>query len=108
MSATITNLHHERYLALASISGLRRVMDISAPGRSAYPRYFVTPIGRRVSPKRMGEALRIMRANPDGEYAGWNWFPTSGAAIIRDVRRGIDDRINMRARRTAEQGRAAE
>lgn len=24
MSATITNLHHERYLALASISGLRR------------------------------------------------------------------------------------
>lgn len=78
----------------------------SPAGRSAYPRYFVTPIGRRVSIRQMGAAMRAMRAKPEGEYAGWNWFPTRGMAIILDVRRGIDDRINMRARMLREQERA--
>lgn len=64
--------------------------------RSPYPRYFKTPEGRPVSIARMGAALRVIRSAPDADYPGWNWFPISGHAIVREFRRGMHDRINMR------------
>lgn len=68
-------------------------------GRSAYPRAFRLPNGRHVSPRTIINALRVIRTNPDREYPGWDWFSVPGHFIIREVRRGIDDRINMRAAR---------
>lgn len=66
---------------------------------SAYPRYFKTPEGRPVSIRRMRNALRIIRLDPDKDYPGWEWYPISGHAIIRSFRDGIHHRINMRAKR---------
>lgn len=63
-----------------------------------YPRGFLTPEGRPVSVRAMSNALRAIRANPDAEYPGWNWFPTPGRMILREFRRGMHDRINRRAR----------
>lgn len=65
-------------------------------GRSPYPRAFATPEGRMVPIKQMAGALRAIRRNPDAEYPGWNWFPTPGHFILREFRRGLHDRINMR------------
>lgn len=65
--------------------------------RAAYPRYFLTPEGRRVSIRRMGEALRTIRSAPDADYPGWDWFLVPGHHILREFRRGMDDRINKRA-----------
>lgn len=67
--------------------------------KSAYPRYFLTPEGRAVSIKTMAKALRAIRQNPTASYPGWNWFPTEGYAILREVRRGVHDRIDQRAKR---------
>lgn len=69
----------------------------SQPGRAAYPRQFATPEGRRVSIKAMAAALRVIRAKPDADYPGWDWFPVPGHFILRDFRRGMHDRINLRA-----------
>lgn len=65
--------------------------------RAAYPRAFATPEGRAVSVRQMAKALRAIRANPGADYPGWNWFPTPGHFIIREFRRGMHDRINLRA-----------
>lgn len=67
--------------------------------RSAYPRFFKTPEGRPISIRTMAKALRAIRANPDAEYPGWNWFPTPGHMILRIFRDGMHDRINMRSAR---------
>ncbi len=66
------------------------------PGRAAYPRYFRTPEGRPVSIPKMAAALRAIRANPDAEYPGWDWFAVPGHFILREFRRGLHDRINLR------------
>lgn len=63
---------------------------------STMPRYFKTPEGRPVSIRTMAKALRAIRAAPDREYPGWNWFPTPGHFILREFRRGMHDRINRR------------
>lgn len=63
---------------------------------SAYPKYFKTPEGRAVSIKSLANAMRVIRANPGADYPGWNWFLTPGHHIIKEVRRGIHHRINMR------------
>lgn len=68
-------------------------------GRSAYPKYFKTPEGRPVSIAKMAIALKTIRKNPDAEYPGWDWFPVPGHYIIREFQRGLNDRINMRAKR---------
>lgn len=65
--------------------------------RSTMPRYFKTPEGRAVSIRTMGNALRVIRANPDADYPGWDWFLVPGHFIIREFRRGLHDRINRRA-----------
>ncbi len=65
--------------------------------RSTHPRFFKTPEGRSVSIRQMAGALRAIRANPDADYPGWNWFPTPGHFILREFRRGLNDRINLRA-----------
>ena len=67
-----------------------------ANARSPYPRYFKTPEGRPVSIRKMGAALRVIRANPDADYPGWDWFSVPGHFILREFRRGLHDRINMR------------
>lgn len=64
---------------------------------SAYPKYFKTPSGRPVSPRVMASALRAIRANPSADYPGWDWFAVPGHYILREFRRGLHDRINMRA-----------
>lgn len=64
--------------------------------RATMPRYFKTPEGRAVSIRTMGNALRVIRGNPDADYPGWDWFPVSGHFIIREFRRGLHDRINRR------------
>jgi hypothetical protein len=64
--------------------------------RAAYPRFFKTPEGRAVSIRQMARALQAIRANPDADYPGWNWFPTPGHFILREFRRGLNDRINLR------------
>ncbi len=83
--------------------------ELLAAGRSAYPRAFRLPNGRYVRPRTMMNAMRVIRANPDGDYPGWDWFSVPGRFIIREVLRGIDDRINMlaailRARQTEARG----
>lgn len=64
--------------------------------RTAYPRGFLTPEGRPVSPRTMARALQAIRRNPDGLYPGWNWYPTPGHFILKEFRRGLHDRINNR------------
>lgn len=71
-------------------------------GRSPYPRAFATPEGRMVSIRTMARALRAIRRNPSADYPGWNWFPTRGDWIIAEFRRGMHDRINLRAARAKE------
>lgn len=63
---------------------------------STMPRYFKTPEGRPVSIAKMASALRVIRAAPDENYPGWNWFSTPGHMIIAGFRRGMHDRINRR------------
>lgn len=63
---------------------------------AVYPRVFITPEGRYVSVKVMAKALSAIKKNPEADYPGWNWYPTQGYEILREVRRGIHDRINRR------------
>lgn len=65
-------------------------------GQSVRPRYFKTPAGRSVSIRTMTKALRAIRANPDAEYPGWEWYPLPGHYILRSFRDGMHDRINRR------------
>lgn len=65
-------------------------------GRAAYPQYFKTPEGRPISVRRLAKALRQIHKDPGKDYPGWDWFPVPGHFIIREVLRGIHDRINMR------------
>jgi hypothetical protein len=44
----------------------------------------------------MAKALRTIRAAPEKDYPGWNWFATPGHFILREFRRGLHDRINQR------------
>lgn len=64
--------------------------------QTPYPRGFLTPEGRAVSIAKMAAAMRAIRANPDADYPGWNWYPTPGHFIIRSFRDGLDHRITMR------------
>jgi hypothetical protein len=64
--------------------------------RHPYPRAFYTPEGRAVSIRTMAKALRTIRAAPEKDYPGWNWFATPGHFILREFRRGLHDRINQR------------
>ena len=73
-----------------------RASPRTAYHRSTMPRYFLTPEGRPVTPRRMGAALRQIRLAPDADYPGWNWYPTQGWAILAEFRRGMHDRINRR------------
>lgn len=66
--------------------------------KSLYPRAFMTPEGRPVSIRTMGQALQVIRQAPGEDYHGWDWFPTSGHFILAEFRRGLDDRINRRAK----------
>lgn len=79
--------------------------------QTPYPRGFLTPDGRPVSIKKMSAAMRAIRANPDADYPGWNWFPTSGHFILKSFRDGLNHRINLRgelARKANEAGTTAQ
>lgn len=65
--------------------------------KALYPKAFATPEGRMVSIRTMAAALRTIRANPQAEYPGWNWYPTPGQFILAEFRRGLHDRINRRS-----------
>lgn len=64
--------------------------------KALYPKVFMTPDGRRVGVKQFSVALKVIRANREAEYPGWNWYQTPGWMILNSVRRGIHDRINRR------------
>lgn len=68
--------------------------------KAIYPRGFITPEGRKLSVKTLSNALSVIRNNPDAEYPGWNWFPTPGRMILKEFRRGLHERINMRPEST--------
>ena len=61
-----------------------------------YPKAFKTPSGRATSIRAMANALRVIRANPDASYPGWDWFAVPGHYILAEFRRGLNDRINRR------------
>lgn len=61
-----------------------------------YPRAFVTPSGRATSIRAMGRALSVIRGNPGADYPGWEWFAVPGHFILKEFRRGLNDRINRR------------
>lgn len=63
---------------------------------ATYPRAFRLPSGRYVRARTLMNALREIRKAPEHEYPGWDWFPVRGDWIIREVLRGVDDRINRR------------
>ena len=65
---------------------------------SPYPKYFKTPEGRALSIRTLANAAKTIRQNPGKDYPGWNWFPTKGYFILAEIRRGVNDRINMRGR----------
>jgi hypothetical protein len=65
-------------------------------GKSLYPKYFVTPSGRRTSIRTMALALKRCRQEPDREFTGWEWFEVSGRVIARQFMAGLHDRINRR------------
>lgn len=59
---------------------------------------FVTPEGNLVSRSSMAKALRVMRKNPDAEYKGWNWYPTSGHFIINAHKKAKAEWVTRNAR----------
>lgn len=64
--------------------------------QSVVPRYFKTPEGRPVSIRKMSQALRVIRQNPEKSYRSWDWFSVPGYYILSEFRRGMHDRINRR------------
>jgi hypothetical protein len=64
--------------------------------KAAYPKYFVTPEGRKISIKTLSNACKVIRKNPSADYPGWDWFPQTGYNILNSVMDGINDRINQR------------
>lgn len=68
--------------------------EVSQP---AYPRGFVTPSGRAVTVRKMANALRVIRQDPEAMIEGWDWAQTPGYCILHDFSRGLHDRINRRA-----------
>lgn len=72
-----------------------------------YPRGFITPGGRAISVRTMANALReLHKMRPEQSVYGWNWCDTPAWMVLKEVRRGINDRINRRA--GADQGRNQE
>jgi hypothetical protein len=69
-------------------------------GCHPYPKYFITPSGRRVPVKDMTRILKIIRANRDAMYPGWDeWkeIPVPGHEILKASMQSLHKRINIRA-----------
>lgn len=55
------------------------------------------PNRKRVTLGQYVEAWRrLKRSHPDQEFEGWNWWPMKARDILRDYRRAVHDRINIR------------
>lgn len=55
----------------------------------------VLPTGRRITLRSYCAAWRALKViDPDKTIRDWDAFPTRAADILREMRRGIDDRIN--------------
>jgi hypothetical protein len=54
-------------------------------------------IGRTVSLRAYIRAVKLAKANPDTEFKTGltTWWPTTGAEIVRQFRKGMTDRINQ-------------
>lgn len=81
---------NDRKMSEAALGGQRSVRA------ATYPRCFKLPSGRYVRARTLINALREIRKAPERDYQGWDWFPVRGDWIIREVLRGVDDRINRR------------
>jgi len=54
------------------------------------------PNGRSVSLGAYVAAWKRVKAlAPDVEIPGWEWYPVSARSILRDLRRGMHDRITQ-------------
>ncbi len=61
-------------------------------------RVITLPGGRVVTIGEYVRSWRILKTlPPDREVARWTWHPVSAGEILRDIRRGIHDRINQAA-----------
>ena len=63
----------------------RRVRTITMPA-----------INRTVPLRAYVSAIKLAKANPDTEFSTGleSWWPTKGHEILRQFRRGMNDRIN--------------
>lgn len=53
------------------------------------------PSGKQVGLDAYVRAWKILRNTPgEVEVTGWNWYPTKAADVLRELRRGMHDRIN--------------
>lgn len=61
-------------------------------------RVITLPNGHQCTIGTYLEAWRKLKSlPPQKEVKGWEWFPTSAQSILRDMSRGVEDRINLRA-----------
>lgn len=55
------------------------------------------PTGRVVGLHAYVAAFNRAKAlPPDATVRGWQWFPVEAREVVRDYRRAIDDRVNLR------------
>lgn len=62
-------------------------------------RYILLPAtNKQVSLRNYVVAIKTAKANPDTEFKHGltTWWPTTGKEIVRQFRKGMNDRINAR------------
>lgn len=66
---------------------------------SAPVKVITLPNGTRL---RLGDYCqawkRLKTLPPETEISGWEWYPVEARHILREIRRGVTDRINRRGR----------
>jgi len=59
-------------------------------------RTVTVPNGRRVPLRAYVAAWRRIKAlDPETEVNGWEWYSVPAGSILRDLRRGLQDRISQ-------------
>jgi len=89
--------------AVGGVEGAQAVRDL--PGKAGNQkgasilssRYFALGDGKRVPLGAMVRAIRFAKAHPDRTFTRGltTWWPVTGAEIVEEFRRGMNDRINQ-------------
>jgi hypothetical protein len=67
------------------------------------PLVILLPNGKRCSLGEYCKSWRTLKTlPPDTEVKGWTWFPVKARMILTAIRRGVQERINMRGGLTNE------